>query len=711
MRPLRLEELSEVVAIDVNDTPQFDPQRRLPDPRDVVEICSTLITVTPRLSDSAEFDDAELNDLELSDLEVGDFESEKSNPKVSGSFVILAHFSVKEYLTSDIIRQGQAVGYSLQEIDCQISLAKDCLAYLLHFDEMVSLPTEVFAKYPLARYVAKNWTSHARVAEKKDNTLCHDFFLTKGKAILNWVRLYPPDFLSGPYLNRSPEQIASPLYYASLHGLLESMTMLIDKGADVNVQGGDQGNALIAASYSGHNEIVQMLLENKADVNVQGGFHGSALIAASYFGHIEIVQLLLENGADVNIQGGISGSALIAALYFGQIEIVQMLLENGADVNARCNSLPENALLAAIEKNNEDIVQLLIENGADVTGRARNWNGIVQSALEAASYRGFQRVVELILDKGICVEVQGEEYSRALAEAARGGRQVICQILLGKHAVINAQVITAARNGRSIETLKILLDHGGDLGDLSLQDAQGRALCHDASVGHSIQRFGLLLNLGSDLTVTDKQGRTCLHHAATSEYSKNVVAWLLKRAFDPNLPDRDGWTPLHWAAKCGDAETIEILEDAGAKFSPEKIMGWTPADVAVFHNHDISWSKSNTAIGCDIKRLKRTLEDGRSTASREADARDLGGQVFPGTFHRLFFCDGCDLVSGLLSALITIYTDKSRKFMDQGTNARIAIFPKIASTTASSARIRQMIPIPDTLSRLSRSLRSDYRRS
>ena len=189
------------------------------------------------------------------------------------------------------------------------------------------------------------------------------------------------------------------------------------------------------------------------------------------------------------------------------------------------------------------------------------------------------------------------------------------------------------------------------------------------------------------------------------------MIWLLKEGFDPNLPDRDDWTPLHWAAKCGDAETIEVLEDAGAKFSLEKIMGWTPADVAVFHNHEVSWSKSNTAIGCDIKRLKRTLEDGRSTASREADARDLGGQVFPGTFHRLFFCDGCDLVSGLLSALITIYTDKSRKLLDQGTNARIAIFPKIASTTASSARIRQMIPIPDTLSKLSRSLRSDHRRS
>ena len=437
-------------------------------------------------------------------------------------------------------------------------------------------------------------------------------------------------------------------------------------------------------------------------MNAQGGRYGNALIQASSMGYNKIVQMLLENGANVDAQDGLYGNALIIASSMGYDEIVQMLLENGADVNAQLNSSPENALLAAIEGDNEDIARLLIENGADITGRARNGNGTVPSPLEAASYRGFQRVVELILDKGVNVEVQGEDYSRALAEAAREGQQEICQILLGKRAVINAQVMTAARNGRSIEILQILLDHGGDLGDLSLQDAQGRALCHDASVGHStIKSFEILLKLGSDLRVTDKQGRTCLHHAASSEYSKNIVIWLLKEGFDPNLPDRDGWTPLHWAAKCGgDAETIEILEDAGAKFSVEKIMGWTPDDVAVFHNHEVTWSKSNTAIGCDIKRLKRALEDGRSTASREADARGLEGQVFPGIFHRLddtcIICDGCDLVSGFLSALISTYTDKSRKFVDQGTTARIAIFPQIASTTASSASIRQMIPIPDT---------------
>jgi ankyrin repeat protein len=43
------------------------------------------------------------------------------------------------------------------------------------------------------------------------------------------------------------------------------------RGADVNAQGGQYGNALQAASNGGHKEIVKLLLERGADVNAQGG--------------------------------------------------------------------------------------------------------------------------------------------------------------------------------------------------------------------------------------------------------------------------------------------------------------------------------------------------------------------------------------------------------------------------------------------------------
>jgi hypothetical protein len=57
--------------------------------------------------------------------------------------------------------------------------------------------------------------------------------------------------------------------------------ILLDKGAEVNAEGGDFGNALQAASVAVHVKVVAMLLGKGVDVNAQGGKYGNALQAAS----------------------------------------------------------------------------------------------------------------------------------------------------------------------------------------------------------------------------------------------------------------------------------------------------------------------------------------------------------------------------------------------------------------------------------------------
>ncbi|KAJ6141202.1 hypothetical protein N7470_010098 [Penicillium chermesinum] len=106
-----------------------------------------------------------------------------------------------------------------------------------------------------------------------------------------------------------------------------SSQLLLEKGAEINAQGGFYGNALNAASSGGHDKIVQLLLEKGAEINAQDGRYGNALNAASLGGHDKIVQLLLEKGAEINAQDGRYRNALNAASLGGHDKIMQVLLE------------------------------------------------------------------------------------------------------------------------------------------------------------------------------------------------------------------------------------------------------------------------------------------------------------------------------------------------------------------------------------------------
>ena len=47
---------------------------------------------------------------------------------------------------------------------------------------------------------------------------------------------------------------------------------------------------------------MQILLERRADINIQGGYYDNALSAASVGGHEKIVQILLERGAHLMLE-------------------------------------------------------------------------------------------------------------------------------------------------------------------------------------------------------------------------------------------------------------------------------------------------------------------------------------------------------------------------------------------------------------------------
>jgi ankyrin repeat protein len=161
----------------------------------------------------------------------------------------------------------------------------------------------------------------------------------------------------------------TPLIEAA-SGYVETVRLLIDRGADVNARDAMGQTALMRAAMNGASEVILLLLEKGADPSIrdqQGHFAlaesgrrcpspeacralierskgniqdlNSALLSVAS-GHgpqacLTFATLLLDNGADVNVRTGSGNTPLIGAAVWGPEEMVELLLSRGADVTLK----------------------------------------------------------------------------------------------------------------------------------------------------------------------------------------------------------------------------------------------------------------------------------------------------------------------------------------------------------------------------------------
>lgn len=241
-----------------------------------------------------------------------------------------------------------------------------------------------------------------------------------------------------------------PLVWASLFGHLKAVKLLLDKGAEVNLQGGLHDTALRAACSEGHEDIVELLLKHKADVNAQ---HASVLQSACSGGHESIVNMLLDHGADVNAH---NGSALQSACYAGHGSIVQMLLNYGADINAQGELPLGDPLIAACSEGHADVVEILLEKGVGL-----DHQGV--EAMHKACCKGYERIVQILLNNGVEVNAKFESQGSFLNAACNEGNEKIVKMLLdnGAHAKNGDGLLSACVQGYE-GIVRMLLDHGAD---------------------------------------------------------------------------------------------------------------------------------------------------------------------------------------------------------------------------------------------------------
>ncbi|EXJ68500.1 uncharacterized protein A1O5_08293 [Cladophialophora psammophila CBS 110553] len=321
-RPLRLIEMAEILAIETGDQGGFNPEERLPDPMDIMVVCSSLISLNPINGDWGNDKDGDKDDV--ASLDGG----RKDAYRIQ---IQLAHFSVQEFLLSDRC----AFNLDFRSDTCHAVIAESCLHYFLHLCQDAPVTGKLSKHYPLLFYAAEEWWQHlqAITGVPDDRLLDHTLRLVgkKDVTLLSWVQLSNVDRICMRFGSQLElKDIAEPLYYAASIGVAAIVEKILRRNIDVNAQGGYYDHALQAASINGHETVVQMLLDAGANVNAQGGLYGNALQAASSYDRETVVRILLDAGANVNAQGGGYGNALQAARLSKHETVVQILLDAGA---------------------------------------------------------------------------------------------------------------------------------------------------------------------------------------------------------------------------------------------------------------------------------------------------------------------------------------------------------------------------------------------
>ena len=444
-RPLHVAELAEFLAFDfdTDSTPTLQEDWREQDPAHAVRsTCSSLLAIVD----------------------------------VDGSSVIqFAHFSVKEYLTSNRLEESKETlsRFHISMTPAHTIVAQACLSVLLHMDE--SITEDDLERFPLASYAAEHWVGHARFQDvpPKIEDGMKRLFDPDNHHLSVWVWIHDPDHpvFRGPRSKLSSWALATPLHYAAACGLHNiAQFLIVERSQNVNARSVRRGETpLGTASRRGHPDVARVLLEHGADTETRDDYSTSPLQRASQGRHFEIVQVLLEHHADVNYSPNkVYGTALHWASVDGEVAIARVLLANGADANAK----KRNGQTPLHRAKNDGVAQALLEYGADPNARDSENRTPLHGVMSGRGSAGAARV---LLENGVDANARDSENQTPLHVASEAGRLDDVRLLLQHGADIHArndkgrtpfQVASAPFYrffyGKYQDIMQLLLEHGAE---------------------------------------------------------------------------------------------------------------------------------------------------------------------------------------------------------------------------------------------------------
>jgi ankyrin repeat protein len=579
-RPLRVEELADVLALDVDDggIPRFNAKWRWEDHEAaVLSACSILVSVI--------IDD--------------------------GSQVVqFSHFSVKEFLTSDRLASMKDVSqFHIFNEPSHEMLAQACLGVLLSVDDHTSKDSvENIALLPYAdRYCGQHFQVGKVELRIKDALDClfdldkphfEAFFHRIG--VGRELRSFRAPSDEDPRGVLTP---AGPLFVACVMGLSGLAERLMVPNQPQVIGCRFQGWTLLHwVVRCEHIEVVRLLLANGADINSRPDCATPPYIA-SLQSHVErlmdssldeidgIENILWNRNADMSSEESIGDeigygkesdfTPLHIAVSEGYLDMCQMLLEHHADVRAHDDSRNTSLHLAA-SKDHLEIARTLLKYNAEVN----SWNENGSTPLLIALSGGNIDISRLLLAHNAHALVYDNKGNTPLHLAAICHLEVARSLLECK-ADVNAldnegltplQRASEGQREGYLEIMRLLLDHGANV---IVHDKRRNTPLHFAASEGHLEVAHMLLERKVNVNALDDSGSTPLHQASHNSwrgdpYIVQLVQLLLDNGADIHTHDNYGNIPLHFAASSGHLEVARMLLEHKADVNALNKEGSTP---------------------------------------------------------------------------------------------------------------------------------------
>ncbi len=199
----------------------------------------------------------------------------------------------------------------------------------------------------------------------------------------------------------------------------DKMTLLLDRGANVNARSETKYTALmVAAQYGTHSTpAIRLLLARGADAGQSQGqplFNADPLFLAAYGGNAEVLPDLLKAGASLNgemrLIGTSSTDPISGAVRHGYLDVAETLVKLGAPVDRTDARI--TPLVKAVLGDQVAMAAFLIAKGADVNHV--DGNGMTPLLYAASIDFGTSAMIDMLLKAGARTDMKTKDGKTAL---------------------------------------------------------------------------------------------------------------------------------------------------------------------------------------------------------------------------------------------------------------------------------------------------------